>query len=286
VNIMTSKKNLTLLGGIIAGLGALGLGFYYLGKNSKPNLLSRVPTKDLEEFKEALSKVNLEKVEGHYPSATMTEVFQAVKAYLSPFTSGEKKINKEERKKYLDDVDNYIKLHQEFSEKILSVWEQAADLALEFLEIDKQNWSASIDFHIKRNDDDLVVLADYFPYSIDFLKTGQEEYPAIDGVREMLIAQLQFLNTDFKNLVPKLDKIKNFRDLRIIVRNRCFDYIYDKFGVDPDHINYVLCRVQDLELKKLLESFEFLLGETVATLEDLMITQNVKKNNSQLFKQA
>jgi hypothetical protein len=86
---------------------------------------------------------------------------------------------------------------------------------LSFLEIDKQAWSVDIDFHIENNKGDLVVLADISPTA-----------------RQILISQIQFWT-----LISRIPvQIRNFRDLRITVRNRSFDFVYPNFGIGPDHI--------------------------------------------------
>jgi len=283
---MATTKNKSLLyAGIAAGVGTLSLALYYFFKKplSYQHFLTDVSTTDITEFQERLKEIEIKPVDDHYPGYAMTQLFSAIKVYLSPFIKEEKDINKEERKKYLNDIENYLRVHAEYTKKMTQVWEQAAEVAIDFLGIDKDKWAADIEYQIRSGQDDLLTLVDYFPYSVDFIQTTQENFEPLPNVKEMLIGQLQFLNTDFKDLLPHLSKFASFRDLRIVVRNRCFDFVYAEFGVDPDHINFVLCRVQDIELRKLLASFEYLLGETVATLEDKMITGNLKSTGKSIL---
>ena len=280
---MTSNKKSNLLigiGGIVAGIGALGLGFYYFFQKSSRDILNQIQTSDIEEFKIVLGQLNIETEKGYYSPASMTKVFLTIKAFLLPFWIEEKKQNQIDRKTYLKDLEKYIHLHEEYTERILTIWEEAADFALEILNIDKKKWAEDIEYHVKNGVQQIIILTDYFPYSIDFLKSSIDNYPPIEGLKDILGAQIAFLNSDFNLLVPIISKIKNFRDLRIIVRNRAFDFVYDKYGISSDHINYGLSASKDEAVTKLLESFEFLLGETIATLEDLMIAQNLKKNKN------
>ena len=271
-----------LLGGIVAGIGALGLRFYYLFRKSSRDILNQIPTKDIKEFKQALNEIIIETDNGYYSPGTMTKVFLAIKAFLSPFWIEERKQNQIDRKNYLNDIEKYICIHEKHTERILTVWQEAADLALDILNIDKRKWANDIEHHVKNGIQQIIILTDYFPYSIDFLKSSIDDYPPIEGLKDILNYQIDFLNSDFKNLIPNLDSIKNFRDLRIIIRNRAFDFVYEKYELTPDHINYGLSMIKnkDQSLTKIIESFEYLLGETIAALEDLMISQNLQKNKN------
>ena len=72
-----------------------------------------------------------------------------------------------------------------------------------------------------------------------------------------------------------ISKIKDFIDLRIIVRNRAFWFVYDKYDLSSHHINYGLSASKDETMTKLLEFWIFIRWDKSNIRNK--VAQNLKK---------
>jgi len=143
----------------------------------------------------------------------------------------------EKRRNLYDDVDKYAECFDEFFDSLNAILGESFHDIFEFKDIDEKIWEKSLEIHAHIGEDKEIKLFtnNIFEFMRRKLKVKNEL--TIDDIKKPLQGQVEYIKTrvaDRENLKMWISKLKDPLLLKILLKLRSLDYVYNTYMIEEE----------------------------------------------------